>query len=68
MSIELQLNCEQERRKRGESDDQVFLADFYAYQGRFHDAAKLYKKAGQESRAMNMYTDLRMFDFAKVCG
>ncbi len=58
--------CIQERRKRGEVDNQVFLADVYAYQGKFAEAAKLYKKAGHESRAMNMYTDLRMFENAKV--
>ena len=56
----------QERRKRGETDAQVFLGDVYAYQGRFGEAAKLYRKAGQPTRAMNMYTDLRMFDYAKV--
>jgi len=44
----------------------VFLGDVYAYQGKFHDAAKLFKKSGQEHKAMNMYTDLRMFDYAKV--
>lgn len=57
---------QQERRRRGESDPQVFLADVYAYQGKFAEAAKLYKKTGNESRAMNMYTDLRMFEYAKV--
>ena len=63
--LELLHNIE-ERRKRGESDNQVFLADVYAYQGKLAEAAKLYKKSGQESRAMNMYTDLRMFEHAKV--
>lgn len=56
----------QERRKRGQHDNQVFLADVYAYQGKFQEAAKLYKKSGEEQRAMNMYTDLRMFEYAKV--
>lgn len=55
----------EERQKRGENDLQVYLGDAYAYQGKFGEAAKLYKKAGHESRAMNMYTDLRMFDMAK---
>ena len=44
----------------------VFLGDVYGYQGKFHEAAKLFKKSGQEHKAMNMYTDLRMFDYAKV--
>ena len=34
------------------------------FQGRFSDAAKIYKKCGQESKALTMYTDLRMFDLA----
>ena len=56
----------QERRKRGENEPQVFLGDVCAYQSKFQEAAKLYKKAGQPSRALNMYTDLRMFEYAKV--
>lgn len=56
----------QERKKRGENDNELFLADVYAYQGKFHEAAKLYKRTGHESRALSMYTDLRMFDYAKV--
>ncbi|XP_070558026.1 intraflagellar transport protein 122 homolog [Ptychodera flava] len=55
----------EERRRRGEYNDLLYLADIFAYQGRFTDAAKLYKKAGHEQKAMNMYTDLRMFDLAK---
>jgi len=45
---------------------QLFLGDVYAVQGKFTDAARIYKKIGQPSRAMTMYTDLRMFDLAKV--
>lgn len=44
----------------------VFLADVYAYQAKFQEASKLYKKSNQEQKALNMYTDLRMFDQAKV--
>lgn len=44
----------------------VFLGDIYSYQAKFNEAAKLYKKSGTEQKAMNMYTDLRMFDQAKV--
>lgn len=60
------LTDSQERKKRGESDNELFLADVYAYQGKFHEAAKLYKRTGHESRALSMYTDLRMFEYAKV--
>ncbi len=56
----------QERKKRGESDNQLFLADVCAYQGKFHEAAKLYRKTSHDTRALSMYTDLRMFEYAKV--
>ncbi|XP_059169667.1 intraflagellar transport protein 122 homolog [Physella acuta] len=55
----------EERKRRGEQDNMVFLGDVYAYQTKFHEAAKLYKKSNQEQRALNLYTDLRMFDYAK---
>lgn len=56
----------QERKKHGENNNELFLADVYAYQGKFHEAAKLYKKSGHENLALDMYSDLRMFDYAKV--
>ncbi|XP_073431059.1 intraflagellar transport protein 122 homolog isoform X1 [Dendrobates tinctorius] len=59
------INSIEERKKRGDSNDDLFLADVYAYQGKFHEAGKLYKRGGQEGRALNMFTDLRMFDYAK---
>jgi intraflagellar transport protein 122 len=41
------------------------LADVAAFDGKFSDAAKLYKKVGQEQKALSMYTDLRMFDLVR---
>ncbi|KAJ7316950.1 hypothetical protein JRQ81_003112 [Phrynocephalus forsythii] len=55
----------EERKKRGENNNDLFLADVYAYQGKFHEAAKLYKRSDHENLALDMYTDLRMFDYAK---
>ncbi|KAM9272235.1 intraflagellar transport protein 122 homolog isoform 2-T2 [Cariama cristata] len=55
----------EERKKHGENNNELFLADVYAYQGKFHEAAKLYKKSGYENLALDMYSDLRMFDYAK---
>ncbi|XP_065701587.1 intraflagellar transport protein 122 homolog isoform X2 [Patagioenas fasciata] len=55
----------EERRRRGENNRELFLADVYAYQGKFHEAAKLYKKSGHEHLALEMFSDLRMFDCAK---
>lgn len=60
------LDWMQERKKRGEDKNELFLADIKAYQGKFHEAAKLYKQAGHESKALSMYSDLCMFDYAKV--
>uniref|UniRef100_A0A8C2UFA8 Intraflagellar transport protein 122 homolog n=1 Tax=Coturnix japonica TaxID=93934 RepID=A0A8C2UFA8_COTJA len=57
--------AKKERKKHGENLNELFLADVYAYQGKFHEAAKLYKKSGHESVALDMYSDLRMFDYAK---
>ncbi|XP_028309970.1 intraflagellar transport protein 122 homolog [Gouania willdenowi] len=59
------INSIEERKKRGENVNELFLADVYAYQGKFHEAAKLYKRTGHEARALSMYTDLCMFDYAK---
>ncbi|PKU39300.1 hypothetical protein llap_10394 [Limosa lapponica baueri] len=55
----------EERKKHGENNNELFLADVYAYQGKFHEAAKLYKRSGHENLALDMYSDLRMFDYAK---
>ncbi|KAK3754001.1 hypothetical protein QZH41_009256 [Actinostola sp. cb2023] len=55
----------EERKKRGETDEQAFLADVCAYQGKFHDAAKLYKKTANDDKAMEMFSDLRQFEYAK---
>uniref|UniRef100_A0A8B9GZT4 Intraflagellar transport protein 122 homolog n=1 Tax=Astyanax mexicanus TaxID=7994 RepID=A0A8B9GZT4_ASTMX len=59
------INSIEERKKRGENNSELFLADVYAYQGKFHEAAKLYKRSGYDNRALTMYTDLRMFEYAK---
>jgi intraflagellar transport protein 122 len=39
-----------------------------AFDGKFSEAAKLYKKVGQEQKALSMYTDLRMFDLVRPRG
>ncbi|XP_047473268.1 intraflagellar transport protein 122 homolog [Penaeus chinensis] len=55
----------EERSHKGEVDNGLFLADILAYEGKFSEAAKLYRKSGSDQSAMNMYTDLRMFDLAQ---
>ncbi|XP_059519635.1 intraflagellar transport protein 122 homolog isoform X3 [Myotis daubentonii] len=59
------INSIEERKKQGETNNDLFLADVFAYQGKFHEAAKLYKRSGHENLALDMYTDLRMFEYAK---
>lgn len=54
-----------ERQRRGDVPREVLQADRLAFGGRFKEAARLYQKAGQTSRALAMYSDLRMFDLAQ---
>lgn len=58
----------QDAAKRGETKMNNNLGDYYAYSGRFPDAARNYQQAGAPERAMAMFSDLRMFDLAKVRG
>lgn len=44
----------------------MYLGDYYAFGGRFQDAARNYQQGGTPERAMSMFSDLRMFDQAKV--
>jgi len=53
------------KRQQASTKPEVFLALIHAYQSRFNEAAKCFKKAGQDQMAMSMFTDLRMFDQAK---
>lgn len=52
--------------EKGENNRDVFIANIYAHRGRFKEAARLYQKAGNDHKALTMYTDLRMFDQAQV--
>ncbi|XP_050096761.1 intraflagellar transport protein 122 homolog [Anopheles aquasalis] len=54
-----------ERQKRGETSKEVLLAEAYAFAGRFKEAGRLYQKSGTNSKALAMYSDLRMFDLAQ---
>ena len=55
-----------DRRKQGNFKMDTFLGYVHAYQNKFSEAAKFFKRAGEEHLAMTMFTDLRMFDQAKV--
>lgn len=54
-----------EIKKQGSMKNDILLGLFYAYQSKFGEAAKSFRKAGEENLAMQMFTDLRMFDMAK---
>ena len=62
--IDLVGRIEQERRQAG-NDDQVLVATVLAYQGKFHEAAKLYCKANRVERAIDMFSDLRKWEEAR---
>ncbi|XP_062523005.1 intraflagellar transport protein 122 homolog [Corticium candelabrum] len=62
--LELVHNIE-ERKRRGETNNDIFLADVYSYEGKHQEAARLYKQAGYASKAMDMFSDLRQFEHAK---
>jgi len=52
-------------RKCNNSNDQVFLGDILAYQGKFKEAAKVYCAANQRRKAIEMFLDLRNWEMAK---
>lgn len=59
------INEIRERQKRGDIPKEVLQADSLAFAGKFKEAARLYQKSGYSSKALAMYSDLRMFDLAQ---
>nr|CAH0101988.1 unnamed protein product [Daphnia galeata] len=43
----------------------VFIGDILAWQGKFNEAARLYRKCGRSDKAVALFTDLRLFDQAQ---
>ncbi|XP_066600383.1 intraflagellar transport protein 122 homolog isoform X2 [Prorops nasuta] len=54
----------EEKLKSGEWGREACMATAAAAMGRLRDAARLYQKAGLQHCALDMYSDLRMFDIA----
>ncbi|KAK9891411.1 hypothetical protein WA026_014648 [Henosepilachna vigintioctopunctata] len=54
-----------EKQRKGETNRESLIGDVFANRGKLKEAARLYQKAGQEHKALTMYTDLRMFDLAQ---
>ncbi|KAL7290018.1 hypothetical protein TKK_0015748 [Trichogramma kaykai] len=68
--VEIVLEIE-EKLKSGEWGKEACMATAAATMGKFREAAKLYQKAGLQQQAVEMYSDLRMFDIAQefiACG
>lgn len=64
--MELLTQLEAVKGSRGGRDEEgMLLADISAFQGRFEEAAQLYKKAGAFDAAIDMFTDLRRWEAAK---
>ncbi|KAL0479772.1 intraflagellar transport protein [Acrasis kona] len=59
------INKFEKQIQQKSADEQLFLAEIYAYQGRFDESAKLYVKAGHPEVAMDMLCDLRRWKDAK---
>lgn len=59
------INDLTDRQRRGDMPKEVLQADSLAFAGKFKEAARLYQKSGHHSRALAMYSDLKMFDLAQ---
>uniref|UniRef100_A0A336MIF6 Intraflagellar transport protein 122 homolog n=1 Tax=Culicoides sonorensis TaxID=179676 RepID=A0A336MIF6_CULSO len=54
-----------EKQRRGDVPKEVLQGDILAFEGKFKEAARMYQKCGQSSKALGMYSDMRMFDLAQ---
>lgn len=52
-------------KKQGGLKNDVIQGYVYAYESKFNDAAKAFRRSGDEALALSLFTDLRMFDMAK---
>ena len=55
----------QDLRRQSSVKNEVFLGYLFAYQSKFNEAAKSFRRVGEENLALQMFTDLRMFEMAK---
>lgn len=52
--------------QNNDENPSVMLGYIKAYQSQFHEAAHFFQKGNQEQKALEMFTELRMFDQAEV--
>ncbi|KAJ3215015.1 hypothetical protein HDU67_000968 [Dinochytrium kinnereticum] len=51
-------------KSEGKVDNDLFLGLILAYSGKYHEAAKLWRKGGHQQKAIEMYTELNMWEYA----
>lgn len=54
-----------EKQKRGQLPKEVLQAEICAYSGKHKEAARYFDKCNMPQKALEMYTELRMFDLAQ---
>lgn len=54
-----------EKQKRGQVPKEVLQAEICAHSGKHKAAARFFEKCSLSAKALEMYTDLRMFDLAQ---
>lgn len=54
-----------EKQKRGQLPKEVLQAEISAFNGKYKEAARFFDKCNMPQRALEMYSDLRMFDLAQ---
>ncbi|XP_013114597.2 intraflagellar transport protein 122 homolog [Stomoxys calcitrans] len=54
-----------EKQKRGQLPKEVLQAEICAFSGKHKEAARFFEKCNMGQKALEMYTDLRMFDLAQ---
>lgn len=59
------INDLRDKQKNSDQPKEVLLGDSLAFAGKFKDAARLYQRSGKSNKALQMYSDLRMFDLAQ---
>lgn len=64
--IELVLRFEKEQKRGITPNETVLQAEVAAYQKKFQDAANIYLKAGMGDKAVELLTELKKWDEAKV--
>ena len=53
------------QKRMGVTDANVFIGDILAWQGKFHEATRMFRKCGRSDKAVALFTDLRLFDQAQ---